>query len=74
MNKKTFILALLFFCVTVVWLGANIYWRIVRPACVSAFDLLVAVVFVALAAGMAVHEFRKKKRVHLEDVNKYQIP
>ncbi|MDE5708349.1 MAG: hypothetical protein K2L09_06510 [Alistipes sp.] len=74
MNKKTFILALLFLCITIVWLGFSVYWRIVRPACVSLFDLLIAVVFVAVAAGMTVHEFRKKKRVHLEDANKYQIP
>ncbi|MCM1151446.1 MAG: hypothetical protein NC209_02255 [Alistipes sp.] len=74
MNKKTFILASMFLCITLVWLGANVYWRAVRPACVSGFDLAVAVLFVAVAAGMTVHEFRKKKRRHLEDVNKHQIP
>ena len=38
------------------------------------FHLLIAVFFVLAAAGMTVHEFRKKKRIHLDEANKHQIP
>lgn len=74
MNKKTFTLALLFFCATLVWLGVNIRWFFTCRSCVSWFDLLVALLFVTAGAGMTVHEFRKKKRRHIQDVNRHQIP
>ncbi|MDE6445283.1 MAG: hypothetical protein K2L06_00250 [Alistipes sp.] len=74
MNKKTFALALLFFCATLGWLGVSLYWRFTRPACISGFDLLIAVCFALAGAGMTVHEFRKKKRIHLDEANKHQIP
>ena len=74
MNKKTFILALTFFCATLVWLGVNIRWFITCRGCVSRFDLLVALLFAAAGAGITLHEFRKKKRTHLEDADKHQIP
>lgn len=74
MNKKTFVLALLFFCATLGWLGVSLYWFFTRPAYVCGFDLLVALAFVLAGAGMTVHEFRKKKRTHLDEANKHQIP
>lgn len=48
MNKKTFTLALLFLCVTLVWLGVNLYWdyvgrvdvyNIPSSRCCSSFSL-----------------------------------
>lgn len=74
MNKKTFALALVFLCATLGWLGVSLYWRFTRPACVCGFDLLIAVFFVLASAGMTVHEFRKKKRIHLDEANRHQIP
>lgn len=74
MNKKTFTLALSFLCLTLAWLGVTLYWFFTRRACIGWFDLLIAMLFVAAAAGMTVHEFRKKKRIHLDEVNKHQIP
>lgn len=74
MNKKTFTLALLFFCATLVWLGITIRWFCIRRHCVSWFDLAVALLFVIAGCGMTVHEFRKKKRTHLEEVNRHKIP
>lgn len=74
MNKKTFALALSFFCLTAAWLGISLYWFFTGRACVGWFDLLVAVCFVGAGAGMTVHEFRKKKRIHLDEANRHQIP
>lgn len=74
MNKKTFVLALLFLCLTAAWFGISLYWFFARRAYVGWFDLLIALCFVAAGAGMTVHEFRKKKRVHLDEVNRHQIP
>ena len=61
MNKKTFTLALVFFCATVVWLGVNIYW-------------LVAFLFVLAGAGMTWNEYKKKRRRHLDEVNPHKLP
>lgn len=72
MNKKTFTLAFLFFCVTLAWLGANIYWAWYRKN--SVIDLVIALLFVAASAGMVYNECKKKKCKHIEDVNKHQIP
>lgn len=72
MNKKTFALSVLFVLLTLGWLGLNIYWEVVRHN--TAFDIIIAVLFVVAALGMACNEFKKKKRRHLSDVNKHQIP
>lgn len=74
MNKKTFLLALAFFCVALAGLGLAVYKRMTHPAYVGWFDLLIAVLFVAAGAAMTVHEFRKKKRIHLDEADKHQIP
>jgi len=74
MNKKTFALALLFFGATLVWLGVTLYWCAVRPACIGGFDIAIAVLFALAGAGMTVHEFRKKKRIHLDEADRHQIP
>ncbi len=74
MNRKTLALALVFFTVTLVWLGYNLYWRFSRPAYVCGMDLMIAGLFVLAAGGMTLHELRKKKRVHLDEANKHQIP
>jgi len=74
MNKKTFALALSFFCATLVWLGVTLYWCAVRPACIGGLDIAIAVLFVVAGGAMTVHEFRKKKRIHLDEADKHQIP
>lgn len=74
MNKKTFTLAVAFLVVTLVWMGHNLWGYILRTHCVTLFDLLVAVLFVAAACGMVRNEYRKKRRRHLADVDKNRIP
>lgn len=74
MNKKTFTVALIFLMLAITWLGVTIYWAVTRANCVNAFDLVVGVVFVAAGAAMVYNEFNKKKRRHLEEVNRYKIP
>lgn len=74
MNKKTFTLALVFLCLTLLWFGLNVYWLIAGGYCVSKFDLFIAVLFVLAGVGMVCNEFKKKKRRHLDDVNKHKIP
>ena len=44
MNKKTFTLALLFLCVTLVWLGVNLYWDYVGR--VDVYNTFIALLFV----------------------------
>lgn len=72
MNKKTFTVAMIFLIVTLVWLGVNIYWTFSHRN--TAFDLVVAVLFVLAGVGMVYNEFHKRKRRHLHEVNKYKIP
>ena len=72
MNKKTFTLAVIFLVVTLGWLGVNIYWALTRQN--NLFDLVVALLFVAAGVGMVYNEVNKKKRKHLDEVNKYKIP
>lgn len=72
MNKKTFTLAALFLCATFVWLCLNIYWAVMSRN--TAFDLVIAVLFVLAGVGMVLNEFHKRKRKHLDEVNKYKIP
>ena len=50
MNKKTFTLALLFLCVTLVWLGVNLYWDYVGR--VDVYNTFIALLFVVFAAAM----------------------
>ena len=49
MNKKTFTLALLFLCVTLVWLGVNLYWDYVGR--VDVYNTFIALLFVVFACG-----------------------
>ena len=72
MNKKTFTVATIFLCVTLVWLGVNIYWLLNRLN--TLFDLVIAVLFVLAGVGMVYNECHKKKRRHLDEVNRYKIP
>lgn len=74
MNRKTFCVAVIFLCLTLVWFGLNVYWLITHAKSVHLFDLLVGLLFVAAGAGMVYHEFNKKKRRHLADVDKSHIP
>ena len=50
MNKKTFTLAVLFFCVTLVWFGVNVYWDCVRR--VDVYNTLLSLLFVVFGAAM----------------------
>ena len=72
MNKKTFTVATIFLCVTLVWLGVNIYWTLSKQN--TLFDLVIAVLFVLAGVGMVYNEFHKKRRKHLDEVNRYKIP
>lgn len=72
MNKKTFTIAMIFLCVTLVWLGVNIYWMLSKQN--TLFDLVIAVLFVLAGVCMVYNEFHKKKRRHLDEVNRYKIP
>lgn len=74
MNKKTFTLAVLFLALAFVWFATTVYWYVTRSNCVSVFDLLVGVMLVMAGAAMVYNEFHKKKRRHIDDVNKHQIP
>lgn len=74
MNKKTFTLAVLFLILAVVWLATNVYWYVTRSNCASVLDLLIGVLFVMAGAGMVYNEFNKKKRRHIDEVNKHKIP
>lgn len=74
MNKKTFVVALLFLGLTLLWLGLNVYWLLTRTKCVSCFDLFIGAVFVIAAAGMVYNELKKHRRRHLQDVVKNKIP
>lgn len=74
MNKKTFTLAVIFLVLTLAWLGLNVYWKVTHSNCVHAFDFIIGIMFVAAAAGMVYNEFHKKKRRHLDEVDKHKIP
>ena len=64
MNKKTFTVAVIFLIVTLVWLGVNIFWALSNSNCI----------FVLAGVGMVYNECHKRKRKHLDEVNKYKIP
>lgn len=72
MNKKTFSVAALFLCATLVWLGVNIFWAMSGRS--SVFDLAIAVLFVVAGVGMVYNECKKKRCKHLTEVNKNKIP
>lgn len=74
MNRKTFALAVSFLCLTLCGFAACIYGFATGTGSVGGFDLMIASVCLVAAACMVVHEGRKKKRKHLADVDKYQIP
>lgn len=74
MNKKTFTLAVIFLVLTLVWLGLNVYWKFTHSNCVHVIDFIIGIMFVAAAAGMVYNEFHKKKRRHLDEVDKHKIP
>lgn len=74
MNKKAFTVAVIFLCATLGWFGVTIYWLLTVPSCVNTIDLVVAVLFVLAGIGMVYNEFNKKKRRHLDEVDKYKIP
>lgn len=59
---------------TLVWLGLNVYWKVTHSNCVHVIDFIIGIMFVAAAAGMVYNEFHKKKRRHLDEVDKHQIP
>ena len=50
MNKKTFTLALLFLCLTLVWFGINVYWDITRH--LDVYNTLLSLLFVIFGAAM----------------------
>ena len=60
MNKKTFTLAVLFFCVTLVWFGVNVYWDCVRR--VDVYNTLLSLLFVVFGAAMVWNEAKKTRR------------
>lgn len=72
MNKKTFIVAVIFLIVTLVWLGINIFWALSGRN--TYFDLIVAILFVIAGAGMVYNECHKRPRKHLDEVIKHKIP
>ncbi|WP_295940170.1 hypothetical protein [uncultured Alistipes sp.] len=72
MNKKTCTVAMIFMIVTLVWLGVNIFWAVTNRNCV--FDLVISALFALAGVGMVYNEFNKRKRRHISDVNKHQIP
>ena len=72
MNKKTFTLAVLFFCVTLVWFGVNVYWDCVRR--VDVYNTLLSLLFVVFGAAMVWNEAKKKRRRHVAAADKYRIP
>lgn len=72
MNKKTFAVAVLFFCVSLAWLVVNIFWTVKH--CNTMVDLVISVFFFLAGVGMVYNECKKKKRRHLADVDKTRIP
>ena len=74
MNRKTFVLALSFFVLTLVLFGTVVYFAYARPASVDWFDILFAGGCVCAAALLVRNEYKKKKRRHLDEVNPHKIP
>lgn len=74
MNRKTFVLALAFFALTLALFGAVVYFACTQPVYVDWFDFLFAGGCVCAAALMVRNEYKKKKRRHLDEVNPHKIP
>ncbi len=71
MNKKTFALAVVFLCVAVALLAVNLFWF--RDSC-TAWDWVITVFLVIAGVLMVGNEMHKKRRRHLADVNRNEIP
>lgn len=72
MNRKTFSVAVFFFCLTLAWLVVNIWWALAHRN--TTVDLVIAAVFFLAGIGMIYNEINKKKRQHISDVDKHKIP
>ncbi len=68
MNKKTFTVALIFLCLTLVWLVVNFIWYLHDG---KWSEIVVPVLLVAAGFYMVYSEFHKRKRRHIEEVKKY---
>ena len=68
MNKKTFTVALLFLCLTLVWLVINLIWFMQDG---KWSEIVVPVLLVVAGVYMVYSEFHKRKRRHIEEVKKY---
>lgn len=71
MNKKTLTLAVIFLCVAVALLVVNYFWF--REKC-TGYDWGISIFLVIAGVWMVWNELHKKKRKHLADVNKHEIP
>lgn len=69
MNKKTFLVALMFLLVTLLWLAFELYWFFTNH--LPKKELALPVLFVIAALVMVWREFHRKKRKHVEDVKRY---
>lgn len=67
MNKKSFLVALLFLLLTLALFGFAIYCSVKRVTHITLFDYLLAIVFVAAGVGMVYNEYKKKRRRHIEE-------
>ena len=68
MNKKTFTVALIFLCATLVWLAVNLVWFMQDG---NWSEIFVPVLLVAAGVYMVYSEYHKRKRRHVEEVKKY---
>ncbi len=67
MNKKSFLVAVLFLLLTLALFGFAIYCSVKHLTHITLFDYLLAVVFVAAGVGMVYNEYKKKRRRHIEE-------
>lgn len=68
MNKKTFVVAVVFLCATLGWFVSLLWLN------GSVFDIVISLLFILASAGMVYSEYGKKKRVHISDVKRNKIP
>ena len=68
MNKKTFTVALIFLCATLVWLAVNLVWFMQDG---KWSEIVVPVLLAAAGVYMVYSEYHKRKRRHVEEVKKY---
>ncbi len=69
MNKKTFTVAIIFFFVTLLWLGVELFFYF--KGYIVGKELAMPVLFVIAAVLVCWREFRRKKRKHVEEVKRY---